>query len=949
MTPSADTGQPRPQRDEAALRSALAALLTEGGRPTAPEEVDLDGHMELNLGLDSLGRAELLSRLERSLQIRLPERLLTVATPRELLHGLAEASPQVAAAGPSPIATSEPAVSVAAPIQAQTLVEVLDYHARRQAERHAILLYADGASEPQPLSYGMLRQHARHLAAGLLMRGLRPGQRVAIMLPTGVDYFAAFFGVLLAGGVPVPIYPPLRPSQLEEHLRRHARLLANAGAVLLITVPQARLLGRLLAAQVPSLTAVVSVADLDGSDSVLPALQPAASDLAFVQYSSGSTGEPKGVMLSHANLLANIRAMIERIAVRPNDVFVSWLPLYHDMGLIGACLGTLYQGIPLVLMSPLAFLHRPLDWLWAIHHHRGTLSAAPNFAFELCLRHAQQADLNGLSLSSLRYLANGAEPVSANTMRRFAERLAPYDLDPAALAPVYGLAECSVGLALPPPGRGLKVDRVWRDALSRSGEAQPALEAEADALEVVACGHALAGHQIRVVDAAGRELPERRTGRLQFRGPSTTGGYLANPEANAGLFSGDWLDSGDQGYLAAGDVYITGRDKDLIIRAGRNIYPYDLEQAIGAIEGVRKGCVAVFGSTAPGTGDQLIVAAETRYCDDPAVCDELRRSIREVAVGLLDAAPDMILLLPPQSVLKTSSGKIRRAAMRALYQQGLLGRERRRPVWWQLTRLGMISVPPLLRSGLRRFGELAYGGYAWLIGGLVAAPLWLAAVAMPARQPRWRAVHALLRLALRLARIPLAVSGLESLPVGPCVLVVNHSSYLDALLLVAALPRPFSFVAKRELANRALLRWPLARLGTLFVERFDRHRSTVDAARLSRLVQSGTSLVFFPEGTFTRMPGLLPFRMGAFTAATEAGVPLVPVTLSGTRAVLREGSWLPRLSALAVVIDQPLQPAGSGWAAATDLRQRARTTILARSGEPELATADSLFGRADAE
>ncbi len=930
----------------AALRAVLAELLSEGGRPATADEIDLDSRLERDLGLDSLGRAELLTRLERRLRVRLPEQLLTAATPRELLGGLADALPQTSAAS-LVRAPGERPTSVAPPVQARTLVEVLNYQARHQPDRQAILLYEDNAAEPQPLSYGELRQQARTVAAGLLARGLRPGQRVAIMLPTGREYFASFFGTLLGGGVPVPIYPPLRPSQLEAHLRRHARLLANAEVVLLITVPQARLVGRLLAAQVPSLQAVLCAADLNGDASVLPALQPTASDLAFVQYSSGSTGDPKGVMLSHANLLANIRAMIERIAVRSDDVFVSWLPLYHDMGLIGACLGSLYQGIPLVLMSPLAFLHRPLDWLWAIHRHGGTLSAAPNFGFELCLRHAQEGELTGLDLAGLRYLANGAEPVNAGTLRRFAECFARYGLDPGALAPVYGLAECSVGLALPPSGRGVTVDRVQRDPLLRRGTAAAASPAQTDVLEIVACGHALAGHQIRIVDVAGRELPERRVGRLQFRGPSATRGYLANPEANAGLLDGDWLNSGDQAYLAAGDVYIAGRDKDLIIRAGRNLYPYDLEQAIGAIDGVRKGCVAVFGSGATGADERLVVAAETRQHDNANFCEALRRRIREVAIDLLDVAPDAILLLPPQSVLKTSSGKIRRAAMRTLFEQGQLSRERRPPVWWQMVRLSALTALPLLRSGLWRFRELVYGSYVWLIGGVLAVPLWLAAAAVPGRRLRATAVRLLLRLALRLTGLPLVTEGLKRLPAEPCVLVANHSSYLDALLLTAVLPRPFSFVAKRELAGRVLLRWPLARLGTLFVERFERQRSTEDAARLSRLVQSGTSLVFFPEGTFTRMPGLLPFRMGAFVAAAESGVSLVPVTLSGTRTVLRDGSWLPRRGILKVTFERPLQPTGNGWAAAADLRQRAFAAILARSGEPELAAADSLFGRVE--
>ncbi|WP_031303963.1 AMP-binding protein, partial [Pseudomonas sp. EGD-AK9] len=241
-------------------------------------------------------------------------------------------------------------------------------------------------------------------------------------------------------------------------------ILTNAEARLLITVSEARLLARLLRPQVPSLRRIASVAELagEGGGCVTPAR--GAQDLAFLQYTSGSTGQPKGVMVSHANLLANLRAMGQALQVGPQDVFVSWLPMYHDMGLIGAWLGSLYHGVRLALMSPLAFLARPARWLWTIHRLRGTLSAAPNFAYELCLSKLPEAELEGLDLSCWRLACNGAEPVNPDTLRRFAERFARYGLAPAAQTPVYGLAEATLGVAFPPLGRGLLVDRVQREA-----------------------------------------------------------------------------------------------------------------------------------------------------------------------------------------------------------------------------------------------------------------------------------------------------------------------------------------------------------------------------------------------------------------------------------------------------------------------------------------------------
>ena len=314
------------------------------------------------------------------------------------------------------------------------------------------------------------------------------------MLPTGRDFFIAFFAILYAGAVPVPIYPPMRLSQLEEHLRRQAGILSNAGARILITDPEGRSAAALLQAQVPSLTAVETVA---GLSSPAPAAQlPLAREAstALIQYTSGSTGDPKGVVLSHANLLANIRAMGHAMEASSADIFVSWLPLYHDMGLIGAWLGCLYFAVPLYVMSPLSFLMRPESWLWAIHRYRATLSGAPNFAFELCLNKIEDRILKGLDLSSLRMVANGAEPVSVPALRRFIERFGPYGFRPGAMAPVYGLAENSVGLAFPPPGRAPVIDRVEREALSRRGIAAPAREDDPHPLEIPSCGAPLAGH-----------------------------------------------------------------------------------------------------------------------------------------------------------------------------------------------------------------------------------------------------------------------------------------------------------------------------------------------------------------------------------------------------------------------------------------------------------------------
>ncbi|MDJ1157008.1 AMP-binding protein [Chelatococcus sp. SYSU_G07232] len=909
-------------------------LVQESGARCPPATLDSD--LDRDLGFDSLGRVELVARIERACGVKLGDAALTVATPGELLRLALAGRPMGAPA--SLAREAEPPAVVAGdnlPTGATTLVEVLEWHAGRHAPR----VYAYLCEEPEdatPLTYGDLHRAMHEVAAGLLARGLEPGQSVALMLPTGRAYLEAFFGILRAGCVPVPIYPPFRPAQLEDHLRRHVGILRNAEARLLVTVPEAVRFAHLLRAHVETLHEVVTPDALTRHPAGVAAWPPLkAENVALLQYTSGSTGDPKGVVLSHANLLANLRALGERIEVRADDVFVSWLPLYHDMGLIGAVLGTLYYGVPLVLMSPLAFLSRPVRWLKAIDRYRGTLSAAPNFAFELCLRHITDQELAGLDLSSWRLAANGAEPVSARTMRRFGERFARCGLRPQALSAVYGLAECSLGLALPSPGEGVRTDRIAREAFMRSGVPEPVAADGVDAIEIVACGWPLQGHEIRIVDEAGHELPERREGRLEFRGPSATSGYLRNPEATRRLFHGPWLDSGDLAYVADGQVYLTGRVKDVIIRAGRNIHPQEFEQAVGEIEGVRRGCVAVFGSRDPRDGtERLVVVAETRERGREAQAT-MERRIREAARSLLGQPPDAVVFVPPHSVLKTSSGKVRRAAVRELYERGTLGRGGG-AVWWQIVRLGLGSLAPRLRRLVQRGGEALYAGYAWAAFSALITLAWSLVALLPGREQCWAVCRAAARLLSRCTATPLEVEGLERLPPGPCVLTVNHASYIDALVLTAAIPRSLRCVAKRELAGHWPVRVLLDRLGTVFVERLDPRESAGEAERLVDLASRGSTLAFFPEGTFDRRSGLRPFHMGAFVVAARAGLPVVPVAIRGTRSILRGGSWFPRRGRLRVVVEAPLQPAGAAWQAAVKLRDAARAAILRHCGEPDL-------------
>jgi len=896
--------------------------------------------LERELGLDSLGRVELFLRLGRELDVDIPDSALaTVESLADLAsaidavgvgHGRARLDSTARGRGLERV--------TALPLGTTTLTEMLDWHVLTHPDRPHVCFIDDSGKE-STMTHAELRAAARLVSQGLGRRDLVPGQAVAIMLPTCPEFFAVFFGILMAGGIPVPIYPPARLSQIEDHLKRQAAILTNAEVVILITIEEAKHVAHYLRSQVKQLRHVVTPFDISMANKSLasgdlPRVAVRSDDVAFLQYTSGSTGDPKGVVLTHANLMANIRAMGTALKAESTDVFVSWLPLYHDMGLIGAWLGSLYHAVKFVVMSPLTFLTRPERWLWAIHKHGGTLSAAPNFAYDLCLKRIDDRDIEGLDLSSWRIAANGAEPVIAGTIEGFCEHFAEYGFRRETMKPVYGLAECSVGLAFPLLEGIPQVDRIERDRFALYGEAAPANDTP-NALSFVACGRPLPGHEIRIVDDAGRELPQGREGRLQFRGPSATQGYYRNPTATDALFDGEWLESGDLAYTRGGDIFITGRRKDLIIKAGRNIYAQEIERAVGEVDGIRMGCVAAFGVLDPATGtEKLVIMAETRETADHRL-RELRNDVEAVTLDVVGSTADDVALVPPQTVFKTSSGKIRRAACRLAYESDGATMTRH-SIRRQFVRLSAASLVPELRRLARNLGEALYAGWWWIALGLAAVLVWLPVSLIPNICLGRSLARFGIRTFLWMTATRLTLDGASSLPDRPKILVANHSSYLDGLIFLVSVPGNYSFIAKKELANSIWTGPFLAHLGTKFVERFDAQQGAADAAKLVEAVAQGTTLVFFPEGTFRRMPGLLPFRTGAFACAAQGNVPVVPIAVRGTRYILRSESWFPRFGRVSVKIADPITPAGADWTAVLALRDRTRERILELSGEPDL-------------
>ena len=573
-----------------------------------------------------------------------------------------------------------------APPAAATLSEVLLYRARTMPAAPHLLLY-DDQERLTTITFAELLAGAGAVARGLSAQGVRRGDTVALMLPTCKEFFFSFLGTLLEGAIPVPLYPPFRADRLEEYAQRQVAILRNAEARTLVTFREAERLARMLQPRVPSLASVSTAERLAQEGPPGPPATSRADDLALIQYTSGSTGEPRGVALTHSNLLANLRAIGAGTQVNAEDVVVCWLPLYHDMGLIGCWLFSLFYGLPIVSLSPLEFLRRPERWLWAFHRHRGTLSPAPNFAYELCVRKVGDKATEGLDLSSWRVALNGAEPISPDTLARFQERYGRHGFRPEAMMPVYGLAECTVALAFAPAGLPPRIDSVEREPFQKTRRAEPAPTNAVEPLRFVSVGRALPEHELRIGDDHDAPLPERLEGHVQFRGPSAMQGYYRDREATAEARTADgWHRTGDLGYLADGELFITGRTKDLIIKAGRNIYPQEIEELAADVEGVRRGCVAAFAVPEPRSGtESLVLVAETRATDGAArarITAEIMRRVNSSA----RVSPDVVRLVPPQSIPKTPSGKLRRGACRELYlRDGLLHRPA--PAWLQVTKL----------------------------------------------------------------------------------------------------------------------------------------------------------------------------------------------------------------------------------------------------------------------
>ena len=616
----------------------------------------------------------------------------------------------------------------------ETLFSLLKQRAASSPGKAIYVRDRRGAQEFRTLS--QVYANALRVAEALRSRGVKKGEYVLIALPTGFDFLSTFFGLQALGAIPVPLGWPraIDPFRGLSNLVRWRKIAIRYDARFLICDSLGVRSSSGFSGIWPPhpLKEVVDVAGLlrDVPTRVEPAVEVCSpSEVAYIQPTSGSTGSPRGVKLTHQGIFASVEAIGQHIEVREEDVLISWLPLDNIMGLVGAVIFALHWNLRCVLMHPDHFLENPEDWLWAIHDHRASLSLAPNFGDSYCVRRANTSALTGLDLSSWRIGMNGSEPVRAQHIQAFARRFHEFGLKNHVIMPVYGLSEATLGVTFHRPGEPIRIDGINRKALEEEGMATPlppqGASRPCERMHLVSLGRSLAGVDLKIIDQRGENLGERRLGEIAIKGQNLMAGYvestLRGEGAQAELQDG-WLHTGDLGYLADGELFYLCRQADLITLAdGRKIFPEEVELFVDAVDGIRAGSTALF-SPAPSEGEgpqggekagtkpekrdpQLVLVYELQAGADP---EEIEAAITLRLQKHLDFLPGVMLALPVRSVPKTGTGKVRRQRARRLYEEGLLGKKG----------LGLLH-PTRLQKGVQNVGEVLKGGTQ-----SIAARLW---------------------------------------------------------------------------------------------------------------------------------------------------------------------------------------------------------------------------------
>ena len=547
-----------------------------------------------------------------------------------------------------------------------TIVEALDYAAQGETGYNFYNLRGEVTAT---LPYAALRERAKKLGAGMAGRFER-GDRIAIVAETSADFIVSFFACQYAGLIPAPMPMPVNLGGKNGYINQIRQMVLGAGARAAVGPTQ-------LIEFLHDATTDIDDVDILSFDDLKALPEQGAEPTAFgpgedcyIQYSSGSTSAPKGVIGTQSSVNSNLSAITQHgLFVRTGDRCASWLPLYHDMGLIGFMLAPLVSQMSVDYLATSDFVRRPLLWLRIMTEQKVTITYSPSFGYDLAAKRSARAEPGSIELSNIRVAGIGGDMVRPEALNSFADAFADCGFKSIAFTPSYGMAEATLAISFPTLGEPVAVDQVDMRHYTRTGIAQPvsAVTTPDQTRGFVLCGRPLPGHAIEVRDENGEAVSERMVGRIFINGPSLTPGYFSDPESSAAMYHGEWLDTGDMGYVLNGQIVITGRAKDLIIINGRNIWPQDIEWAVEKVQGVRSGGVAAF-SVDDGSGERIVVVAERRGMNDEALA-ELKRELAAVIQNAA-GAPAEVVLARPHSMVMTSSGKLSRAKVKQKYLDG---------------------------------------------------------------------------------------------------------------------------------------------------------------------------------------------------------------------------------------------------------------------------------------
>lgn len=545
----------------------------------------------------------------------------------------------------------------------------------KAAKEHPTLAYTfqNMKGDETVYTFPQIEEKTAEIAAGLAKRGLIAGDRVGLIIIDPEEFVLTFFATVRLGLIPVPLYPPMALSELDKYVAKIRGIVTNAEAKLLVVSEDVQNVIWQLVDAVPSIQGLTVMRDLLGQPRLheFPTIDPEST--CFLQYTSGSTSDPKGVIVTHRNLEANTQGTVNKFLGFDGEVgakAISWLPLYHDMGLIGFVIAPMFNLFQPVFIPTMRFLKRPNVWMETIHQHRAYVTFCPPFALGLAARRARDKHLERWDLSCLRMVGVGAEPIQPAGVRQFTELFATHcGMKRNVVTPAYGMAEATLAMTLKPFEQPVRFRTVDRETFQDEGRASEPIVG-LDTLEHVSCGVPLDNHAIAIFDESGREVAEGVEGHIHFRGPSVAAGYFRDPENTRSAFRDDgWLATGDLGYLYDGELWVTGRVKDLVIIRGRNLHPQSIEWALFDVDGVRKGNVVAFSVPGDGT-EELVVAVEVSKPREGLADD-----IRSVVSAEFNVSVHDVAVLEPATLPKTSSGKLQRRQTRQLYMNGTLGRQ----------------------------------------------------------------------------------------------------------------------------------------------------------------------------------------------------------------------------------------------------------------------------------